>query len=340
MTISETTRTILDATILILAAGTVGAAYLRTRSIGRGVPDASDTSAIIAFYTAGHNLINAGTGTVDAMHYGMYLTLPAEKQYGEAFVDGSAVIYVLDLPFNTQVHLLGLSKRYELDRLRFEAFIKTTGLAKTDLEGDFPDHFDIWAGGDQGFQVRYVLDPDAMTFVEKYCSSHFWELHDSELYFVVTDDVIGNPDFITESQQFVAAIRPALPPSDPTAPLVHHEVPYDIYDGPPLNCPVCAQQMELRDGCWFRCVQGHGALLTGRELVRLEKQLLLIAADAMKAVHHGPLICPHCSHPMELVHYQDGPVEIDSCTNCAFRWLDADEIGQIAGGHRQLIGSI
>ncbi|HSX42826.1 MAG TPA: hypothetical protein VLF59_01945 [Candidatus Saccharimonadales bacterium] len=339
MSISQNTRNILDAAIVIAAGGLIISAYLQTKRMGRAIPhktkatgqEAPDASAIIDFYTAGHNLINAGTGIVDGMRYSMYLTMPAEKQYGEAYVPGSAVIYVLDLPFNTQAHLLGLSRLYQLNRLQFESFITSNGLSKTDLEGDFPDHFDVYTGPDQGFRIRSVLKPDATQFVERYCSTHFWELHDSELYFVVTEHAIGDVNFITESQQFVDAIRPTLAPGDPNAPIVHHEVPYDIYDGPPLNCPVCQREMELHDGCWFMCAQGHGALMTGRELGRLEKQLLMITIDSAHAVHHGPLICPHCAKLMELVHYQGGPIEIDSCTNCPFRWLDANEIGSIAG---------
>src|ERR1700760_771073 len=107
MSITQNTRNLLDAAIVVIAGSSIVGAFLRTWSIGRrpaaaAVPhlDASDTSAIIAYYTAGHNLINAGTGMVDGMHYSMYLTTPAERQYGEAFVAGSAVIYVLDLPFN------------------------------------------------------------------------------------------------------------------------------------------------------------------------------------------------------------------------------------------------
>ena len=52
------------------------------------------------------------------------------------------------------------------------------------------------------------------------------------------------------------------------------------------------------------------------------------------------VICPNCQHPMVLVDYQDSGVEINSCEHCPYRWLDADEITELASGKKLNTSSI
>jgi hypothetical protein len=297
------------------------AAALQSRS--------SETSAMFSYYSIGHDVLNTGTGTSDGMRYGMYMTTPVPED-AEAFVQQSVVIYVLDLPFNTQAHLLGVSSSHSINRLQFETYLASVGMAKVQLDPDFAKDCSIFTGRDHDFQVQYALDPDAIKFVRKYTRTHLWELHDSELYVFVPETSIGDSRFVIDSHLFVEAIRPALPAPRPDAVVVHREIPYTVYDGPALRCPICRKFMELQDTAWFRCPSGHGMLVTDRELDALSNDKLHQKIDLTAIVHHGPLTCPHCHHGMEIVRYNGTKLEINACINCRFKWVDTDDASSLS----------
>lgn len=322
---------------LLIAGIAIAAVVVRTTwrrfSVGRLIagddaqPDSEAESAIIAFYTAGHLLAKASEGTLDGMRYATYLTTPGMDL--TAFVDSMAVINVLDLPFNTTAHLIGLSKEHRIDRVKFENFVRANGMEKVVLEGDFPDYFDIYAATGEQVNVREVLNPKAMAYVVDYCRTHFWEINNAEMYFVASEDDKANDNIFEEAREFVTQIKPALRPGDPGAPVVHHEVPYGEYDGPPLACPVCGQTM-ITNNLWHVCPKGQGILISGRELAALHKRTIKIEADPAKAAKHGPLTCPNCHNPMMPLDYEGSGIEIDSCEHCPFRWLDADELSRLS----------
>jgi len=290
------------------------------------LPDGPEASSIIAYYAAGHQFNNVLRSQLNGMKYSTYVTLPVENA---TFTDTLAAIVALDLPFNTQAHLIGLSRQHHIDRLQFESFLLANGMQKIELEGNFPDYFDLYAPPGQEIAVREVLTPESMAFVVDYCSSHFWEINSAELYIVATENDQDNQNIIAASQQFMEEIKPALLPGEAGAAPVHHAAPYGEYDGPALPCPICSQTMTMQDN-WQLCPAGHGVLISGRDIIRLRHRQLQIPADAAKAVAHGSLTCPNCHFQMEEVDYQDSGVKIDSCENCPFRWLDANEVGELA----------
>jgi hypothetical protein len=285
----------------------------------------SETSALVSYYSTGHDILNTGSGTSDGMRYGMYMTTPAGGDSGESFIMQSTVIYVLNLPFNTQVHLLGVNTSSTLSKLQFETYLTAVGMAKVALDEEFDKVCDMYTGRDHEFRVQYALDPDAMAFVKKYCRTHLWELHDSELYVVVPDNAIGSGQFVIESHSFVDAIRAALPAGNPTATITHREIAFTIYDGPNLRCPICQKHMTLQEDAWFRCKNGHGMLVTDRQLDQLVNNRLHEHIDSNAIIHHGPLTCPHCHHPMETMRYNGSKLEVNACSNCQFKWVDTDE---------------
>lgn len=323
--------------LLILVAQSVVYAFWRKFSLGRlfggtsKLSDSSSDSAIMAYYSAGHTLISGGRGKLGDMPYSLYATMPevSSQQHGLRFVEEEVALYALDLPFNTESHFIGLSKDHKLNRLQFESFIKAQNMEKVVLEGDFRDYFDIYATKGQQFQVRYVLDPDAMAVVVDYCRSHFWEINNAELYFVVSVADKGDMSIVEQSQKFVNQIKPALLAGSPGAPVVHHDVPYGEYDGPPLPCPICQKIMAITDNRLL-CPDGHGVLLGGHDLMAIHTGQLQIPLQPGTAVDHGPLTCPNCHNSMTSMHYADGPVLIDSCDHCPFRWLDANDLPLLA----------
>jgi Zn ribbon nucleic-acid-binding protein len=299
------------------------------RLVDKSTPQLADSeydSAIISFYSAGHDMANATRSKLNGMHYSTYVTVPNNV---DAFVDELAAICALDLPFNTGSHLVGLSKEHKIDRVQFETFLAANGMVKVVLEGDFPDYFDIYAPPGQDTEVRQVLNPEAMGFVVDFCRTHFWEINSSELYIVATDNDQGNESIIAESQRFVDQIKPALLPGEAGAATVHHAVPYGEYDGPALACPLCAKAMILTDN-WMLCPDGHGVLINGRDILRLRHHTLDIPMEPSKTTAHGTITCPNCHNQMAVVNYQDTGIEIDSCEQCPYRWLDADEVTKLA----------
>jgi hypothetical protein len=291
------------------------------------------TSCLVGYYAAGHSLLNTGHGTTDGIHYGMYMTTIANKQFGSSLTNDVAIIYVLDLPFNSQTHTLGVSKLYNVDHAKFDPFLARHRLQKVAPADDASHDFVLYTTSGQALPTTSTLTSSELALIENYCKNQFWELHDSELYFVVTDDGIGNSNILELSNQFAHTLKQTLPTGQPDAPIIHHEVPYDMYDGPMLSCPLCHQKMELCDNVWFRCVSGHGALVLHREGQRIYHRDLKPLADPRQAIHHGPLTCPNCQYPMQTVLDPKKKVEIDVCTNCAFSWLDADDIFRLT--HRR-----
>lgn len=282
-------------------------------------------SALAAYYSRGHDLITPGSGTSDGLRYGIYITSPLRAGNIEAYVEQSSVLYVLDLPFNTGVHLLGVNRTYPLNRLHLDTFLQTIGMAKVQLDPTMAEDCDIYTGREHAFQVQSALDPDALSFVRHYWRTHVWELHDSELYVVVPEHAIGDSSFVIESHSFVEAIRPVLPAASANAPIVHREIPFDIYDGPAMRCPICQKHMVLQDSAWFRCKHGHGLLVTDREIERLIANKFPRRIDVNAIMHHGPLTCPSCHYPMEITRYNSSALEINKCINCRFSWVDTDD---------------
>lgn len=321
------------ALLIFVIGGVVWRKFSVGRLLDRTPPDTADTegSAILSFYTAGHSLFNVKHGKLNGMRYSFLLTGPSDSPYARSndFVDESAVIYTLELPFNTQTHLLGLSKEFKVDRVQFEAFLQANGMKKVTLEGDFPDYFDIYATEGQDFEVRYVLDPEAMGFVVDYCHSHFWEINNAELYFVSTRATQDSTAILEESQKFMEQIKPALLPGSPNAPAVHHDAPYGEYDGPALECPLCRKTMTMTDD-WQACPDGHGILINGRDLTRLHDHKLQVELPAGSSKTHRQLKCPNCHNPMVPVAFVGRKdLQIDSCEYCPFRWLDADDVAYL-----------
>jgi Zn-finger nucleic acid-binding protein len=292
--------------------------------------DSQSDSAILSFYSSGHTLLRAGKGTLNGMNFASYLSSP-DTDPASGYVNDFAFINVLDLPFNTDTHLIGLSKEHEVDRIKFGNFLQANGMEPVILEGDFSKYFDLYAAKGEQVDVRTVLDPKAMAYVVDFCKSHFWEINRAEMYFVASSSDKHDNNIFKAAAAFVDEVKPALRPGQSGAPVVHHEVAYGEYDGPPLACPVCKATMTNND-LWHACPAGHGFLMSGRELGAIHAGKLKLEADPTKTKKHDILTCPNCHNPMTRVDYQGGGVQIDSCEYCPYRWIDATDAAQLATG--------
>lgn len=317
---------------VIIIAAAMAKKYSLDRMISAPVTpnEGSQYSALLSYYSAGHSIIGAGRHQIDGMHYSMYLTTPPAQASSFTYVNETALIFDLELPFNTETHMIGLSKQHKtVNRLQLASFLKANGMEAVTLEGNFSDSFEIYASVGQQFQARVVLDPAAMAYVADYCQSHFWEISGAELYIVATSADTTNTDIVTESKEFAAQIKPALLPGTPGAAVVHHDLPYGGYDGPVLSCPICHKTMTKLDD-WQSCVDGHGLLVSGRTLAMAHRKDIKLPASSQPSAQHGALQCPNCKNMMLAIGYNGIQVEIDSCEHCMFRWIDSGEIAAIA----------
>lgn len=172
------------------------------------------------------------------------------------------------------------------------------------------------------------MDPKAMVFTMDFCAQFDWEIVDDSLYFRSESELPG----FAIVDQFVEEIRPAVEvPSDR---LVNaNKRSYTDTLGLTLLCPIC--QQPLKNGkAWLACPQGHGCLVTGKQLLDMSNQQEPVPFDITASTPHQDLTCPYCSHPMNPTRYQLSKVVIDVCSNCRFRWLDAEEPTRLFGGNR------
>jgi Zn-finger nucleic acid-binding protein len=253
-------------------------------------------------------------GTIGSLHYSTI-----------ASNDAKLLIYRVELPFSTKVHLLSIPKTEGVIQL-----VPDNGnslLEKVNLEGDFSSYFSIFAERNQQVDARYILDPKAMLFTIDFCKSHNWELINNELYFLQsTSTTTGDPtDMFNDILPFIEEIKPAV--SRPlTAIEIRNATPYGQDRRQDLQCPICASTMQNKK-TYFICPKQHGILLPGKELAALRKgQKITIAATTPHPNTEEQLKCPSCGEQLEKVSYNGKYHVIDSCSHCPYRWLDAAEV--------------
>ncbi len=277
------------------------------------------TSVLLSYYTEGLSLIPITSGKVGSMPFSAIIT-----------VDARVLMYRVELPFSSKVHLLGIPNREGVAQL---APIKGSSLMeRVQLEGNYDSDFSLFAEKNEQVTARYVLDPKAMAFTSDFCKSHNWEIIENELYFLQAS--AGSPDdptdMFSDIERFVSEIRPAV-----AKPLEAKErrasLPYGVDERQTLPCPVCSKPMSNQRG-YFVCPDGHGALVTGKKLHELKKGIQIELPPLVSSTNrsHKSLKCPSCGSTMTAIKYNGGKNIIDSCTSCPYRWLDHYEAAKIA----------
>ena len=299
--------------------------------VPRVTTDSDIKSGILfAFYTKGNMLLPADRGQVGKLYYDTYITMQGGPLFGEPVAPGGAIIFRVDMPFNTQAHLVGISAKEHIAKLPATAFIDESGLEPVELEGDFNNYFKLFAPADQQTHARYVFDPAAMQFVIDFCANHDWELVYDELYFTISEDQDAGP-LVAKSLEFIKQIQPAIVREFPTEDALRQKVSYGEYRGDPLACPICKKEMRYQT-YWHECPDGHGRLLHAQKLLgfrtgTIKKSITEPTVNIADRKTH--LICPHCGKEMMPTQYVKRGLIIDSCTKCPYRWLDAGELQKI-----------
>lgn len=316
---------------VMIAAGALGCIGVQKYQESKEPKVLAKSSLLFAFLTKGNMLIRADRGKVNDMYYDMYITLGAGPLFGEPIAPGGSVIYRLELPFNTQGHLVGISNNKHSSKDTSIEFVKQSGLTEVVLEGDFPNHFSLFSPEGQKVQARYIFDPAAMQFAVDFCANHNWEIVYDELYFTVAEDQRGD-SIIHKSIKFLEEIKPAVIKEFPSKESIKRKTPYGEWRGDPMPCPVCQKPLEYKVN-WHECPDGHGRLLHAQKLLGFRrgkiKNLPSIESPDM-AERQTDLICPHCESKMVEMQYAKLGLMIDSCSKCPYRWLDAGELAKIS----------
>lgn len=309
--------------ILFGVGGAVGAVWAGYKRKRRPV-DIPHTSVLLSYYTDGSNLMAAARSKIGSMHYNA-VVIHNSQELGAV---QSALLYRVELPFFTSIHLLGIPKLSGTDKLN-----PATGsslMEPVELEGNYSQYFSLYAEKEMQSESRYVLDPKAMVFTIDFCQSHSWEIVGNELYFVqqsgtgVSDD---NTSMFDDIQKFVDEIRPAIE-RELTDKQKKAISSYGSLMLDNVPCPICKKTLVPNEYV-YACPDGDGYLLSGGELVRLrDGEIKLPSVNKQVIDRHSPLVCPMCQHKMSHVPYSHSRLIIDSCSNCPFRWLDAGELSK------------
>ena len=205
----------------------------------------SSSSLLLAYYTKGHDLLNAANGEMGGMFYDIYITTRSRLR-NEPWASAGTIIYRLDLNFNTNAHLIGISNKTKGILPEIEMYIASNKLEKVDLEGDFTNYFNLYALSDQKMQARYVFDPAAMAYVVDYCQEFFWEIINDEIYFVA-EHTQDSTKMVNSSIDFVKQIEPAIKRQFPDATdkiKQRRRTHKNEKIGAPLACPICKSTMQ------------------------------------------------------------------------------------------------
>lgn len=287
--------------------------------------DIAGSPVLTTFYTDGAEMLPVAKGTIGDMHFTAIIDSSTAP-------DGppSSLLYRVELPFYSTLHLVAIPKQsntVQIDPLRGNSIME-----RVNLEGDFPDYFNMFCEKGMQTDAREAMDPKAMAFVVDFCQSHSWEIVENELYFVESSGqhAKDDPTFMQDDIiKFVAEIRPAV-----ERPLTKQEeaeiTPYGE-DRRNLKCPLCRIVLKNNDDYYF-CPNNHGFLMTGAKLEEFHKGKLKLPSAAASPTKRPDTIltCPSCGSKMEHVAYDGGKPEIDSCPSCSYRWLDANEATDVS----------
>lgn len=277
-----------------------------------------NSSILLTYYTDGKQLFSVKRGAVDGMHYSAIVTTNIDM-----------LLYRIELPFASKSHIVSIPKAFDVPQL--DPAGGDSLMERIHLEGDFPDYFSIFAEKDQQSVTRYILDPKVMAFTIDFCRSHNWELINNELYFLQANaNNKSDPTAMFDDVvKFIKEIRPAVerPVSDRELLL---STPYNEDRRRNLKCPLCQVVMNY-SGDYFVCPKNHGILITGKDLAQVTKgnMTVIIEQPLEKISNDHNLQCPSCANNLKKVKYNWGQEIIDSCTSCAYRWLDSQEIAKL-----------
>lgn len=315
---------IVDLLIVILAIGTIIALYVSKHFRRKVTPADKELPVLItAMFMARQPMLIADGYTKNNLRFSYVTDLGQDA--GD--VTSGYGLYTIELPFESAAHVVGISKSHGISVKIDE---QNTALQPLHLEGNYPNYFSVYVDSGEQSRGRYVLDPKAMVFTIDFCRKFHWEILGSNLYFL-SRSVIPDMELV---DRFISKIRPAI---DRGMPPKHtaYDMPYVSLRPKNMDCPLCQSRL-VNEADHLRCPNGHGMLLTGKQLLDLRQKsdptvLNQQGANSTDVPRDRVLTCPNCHHEMKQSKYQGSSVTVDICGACQYRWLDAQEAFGIAG---------
>ncbi len=311
--------------LIILFAVIVSITYGSYRRLRRTIVIPA-TSVLLTHYTDTAVMMPLRQGKIGDMHFSAIAAISLGSRRHTPGKGG--LLIRVELPFRTKLHLLGIPKKPGNDQVK--PTYGSSLMEHVELEGDFDNYFSLYCEKGMQTEVRYVFDPKAMAFTVDFCQSHNWEIINDELYFLQTggsapgDSTSMSDDII----QFVKEIRPAVEAKN--SPLQDKlRTPYGQDRRTNLKCPICSVTMTNKT-TYFSCPNNDGVLAFGSLLAKLRSGKLDIVPrrKSSETVRSTDITCPSCNNQMTRVPYNNGPVIIDTCSRCPYRWLDAGEFSK------------
>ena len=211
---------------------------------------AQNSSLLISMYVNNAELTPISDGSLDGMTYHLMVPLPAQNTpntagfgriYGnnmpyevgqaagaiwkdhEEVSSTSNMIFLLDLPTPSLVHIAGIGIKTMTNKERLLKSTVDNALERVNLEGDFPDYFWLFCSHGYDIELRQVLDPATMQFLVDFCQKLDWELVGSSLYFISngsnqkSDSGQSNTVMVEDAQNFAKRVLPVLQRLIPSA---------------------------------------------------------------------------------------------------------------------------
>lgn len=115
---------------------------------------------------------------------------------------GDAMVMV-SLPKSIGVHLVGFSNANKLSDVPLKARAR---LESFNLEGDFPEYFEMYCRTQDQSVLREVFDPKMMAYFADFCQSYNLEIFKDIIYFSYAGEVQDDDDttMIEDVERFLA----------------------------------------------------------------------------------------------------------------------------------------
>ena len=284
--------------------------------------DLSNSPILLSYYTEGSNLMPIQKSKIGDMKY---FAIGIFAEHADALTGSNALLYRVELPFMTKIHLVGIPKKAGATQI--DPAVRGSLMEKVVLEGDYNKYFSLYCEKGMQADARYVLDPAAMEFTIKFSQSNNWEITGNELYFVqaIGTGTKDDPTTMFEDiPSFIKEIRPTI--EQPVEQDDAGRVVKKLASKHDYKCPVC--QSALTDiANYFSCPNHHGILVYGYKLPLVKSGAISNPTELSENNgEHGLINCPACGTKMDQVPYAGSKTIIDSCSNCPYRWVDSGEL--------------
>jgi hypothetical protein len=126
--------------------------------------------------------------------------------------DAGRVMMLITLNRNTYVHIVAVGSRSGLQS-RLSLGSARQWLEPVSLEGDFPDHFEMYCSKGAQMQTRQVFGPETMAKFVDFCKSYNFELFNESVYISVAENAEDSSDetsMVTDITNFLEHNRRVL----------------------------------------------------------------------------------------------------------------------------------